>query len=290
MTDIAISNAESPTRSPLGRALDLTAVCALVASGVVLGPGIPHAVADEDLPTAQMDNLRLDGTTAYVTFTDYTEDETGYEITMFERDNRDRIVVDATQVAAVPGTRRQATRTVSGIPSGVALCATVRSYRFGVNGPTSVDNASSYWSNDVCADPAFARSDLALQNIRGNATPQASASPAYLVEIRNPGGTNAIGIAVDISTSGVATLGDQAAVAGGWNANGFTCASRAPSGGETSALSCTGGQLKQGEQTDPAVIVSFTGPGSGAIHASISSATTDTDTGNNGTALTVNAS
>lgn len=269
------------------RASHIAAGCALVLPSLVLGTGIPTAAAD-DLPTAQMDNLRLDGTTAFVTFTDYTDGETGYYITVFERDNRDRRVVDQAEVAAVPGTRRQATRQVT-VPEGVALCAFVRSFRFGVDAPLGpiapqVDNASAAASNFVCADPAFESSDVALENIRGNATPHAGPA-AYLVVLRNSGGTNAIGVSVSIATSGSATLGDQAAVAGSWRGNGFSCASRPPSGGETSAMTCTGGQLKQGEQINPGVMLQLT-LGPGAIHAQISSETTDTNSGNNGTAFT----
>jgi hypothetical protein len=146
-------------------------------------------------------------------------------------------------------------------------------------------------SNTVCADPAAAANapDLALENIRGKAEQQwttvQNQAPAYLVAFRNAGG-DASAVTVDISTSGVATLGDQGAVAGGWGAAGFTCATRPPSGGETTALRCTGGKLAEGQASNPAVIVKFTGPGQGTIHAQISGGA-DTNTGNNGTSLGV---
>ncbi|GFG53420.1 hypothetical protein [Mycolicibacterium agri] len=249
----------------------------------------PSAAAEGWLPTARMDNLRLEGNTAYVTFTDYAETENGYYITLFERDNRDRVVFhDFDSAGAVPGTRRQATRTVPGIPEGVALCATVRAYRWtGIEAPSPIvgfDSAAR--SSDMCADPASPPSDVALETIRGNATPRPG-SAAYVLSLRNSGGTNSIGISVSVSTSGAATLGDQAPVVGSWSANGFSCATRPPSGSETSAMTCSGGQLKLGEQINPGVIVQLT-PGQGAIHAQVSSRTTDTNSGNNGTALTLN--
>jgi hypothetical protein len=101
----------------------------------------------------------------------------------------------------------------------------------------------------------------------------------------NAGG-DASGITVDVTTSGVATLGDQGAGVAGRSAAGFSCANRAPSGGETAAMRCTGGKLAKGQAGNPAVIVKFTGPGSGVIHAQISGGA-DTTNGNNGTALSV---
>lgn len=275
---------DSPRRRV--RAAGIALSCGVLTSGVILGTGLPTAVAEGWLPTARMDSLRLDGTTAYVVFTDYAEDETGYYIDIFERDNRDRIVFDDfDSPGGVPGTKRQTTRTVTGIPEGVALCASVRAYRWNGIQPIG-DFATAARSSDICADPVAPGSDIALETIRGNPTPHPG-SAAYVVVLRNSGGTNSIGISVKISTSGAAVLGDQAQVAGTWSTNGFTCASGTPSGSATSTMTCSGGKLKQGEQITPGVILQLT-PGLGALHAEISSATTDTNTGNNGTAFTLN--
>lgn len=280
----------------------LMAVGVLVTSGLGLGPALQPAAADPDdigfgldwLRQPGADSIRLEGSDAYVTFTDYADTDTDYGIRVFVQGNQAHSVVgdpnDGVQVQAVPGTGRSATRTVGPVPTGEALCAQVQAREFHIDAPLGpvapqVTNRSSGWSNEVCVDPAVPASDVALENIRGNANPQASASPAYLVALRNPGGT-ATGVVVDVSTSGVATLGDQAGVAGGWSANGFSCSSVAPSGGQSSALRCTGGRLAAGEQFAPAVIVKFTGPGLGTIHAQVSGGG-DTNAGNNGTALNV---
>jgi hypothetical protein len=218
-----------------------------------------------------MDELRLDGSTAFVTFTDYAETENRYLITIFARGTEpDPSEIDKfVSHGGVPGTGRTATRQIDGVPAGVALCAWVRAFEYRTAELMDLVQASSARSYAVCADPASVPVDLALENIRGNADPQASASPAYLVAFRNSGGSDATDVVVDISTSGVAMLGDQGAVLAGWQASGFSCAPQSPSGGQTAELRCTGGKLKAGEQSNPAVIVRFTGPGLGAIHASI---------------------
>jgi hypothetical protein len=292
------------TRRPRRRALEATIICVLVASGSVVGhAGHPASADPEDfgglnwLRQPGADSLRVEGSEALVTFTDYSDEDNGYGIRVYERSDPSRSVVgdprDGVEVGAVPGTRRSATRTVGPVPEGVALCAQVQARLFRIEAPLGpiapqVENKSSGWSNEVCADPADPASDVALQNIRGNASPQAAQSPAYLIVVDNPGGADAKGVVVDVSTSGVATLGDQAAVAAGWTANGFNCAPGAASGGQTSALRCTGGNVKKGGSVNPAVIVRFTGPGLGAIHAQVSGAG-DTTPGNNGTALNLQA-
>ena len=267
---------------------------ALVASGLTLGAGIAPAAAEPSLPsTPHLTGLRSEGTDAYVTFTDFNSIETGFAITLRERDNPDRILVRNAIVPGSPGGDgggREVTRQVSGIRPGVALCASMFAIRRGTFPPFD-DHELSAPSNTVCADPAAAATaaDLALENIRGKAEQQwvtvQSQAPAYLVAFRNAGG-DASDITVDITTSGVAILGDQGAGVAGWSAAGFNCATRAPSGGETAAMRCAGGKLAKGQAGNPPVIVKFTGPGSGAIHAQISGGA-DTTNGNNGTALSV---
>ena len=90
-------------------------------------------------------------------------------------------------------------------------------------------------------------------------------------------------LTVDLSTSGVAKFGDQGIVAPGWASLGFNCAPRPPVGGESSAMTCTGGKLKAKGDSDPAIIVDFPTAGFGAIHGQISGAG-DVTPGNNGTA------
>jgi hypothetical protein len=271
------------------------AVGVLVASGLAIGPGIQPAAAlpgEGDRPDYRTEsplvqNVRTEGNTAYVTFVDNSARESGYRVEAWANPVDDTWTND--KQGPIQGNGRVATGTVTGIPPGVPICAKVEVRIDWDDAVGAMDFTDYLGSNTVCTDPVTAPSDVALQNIRGNVNPQASQSPAYLVALRNPGGNDATGVTVNVSTSGVATLGDQAAVAGGWAANGFSCASRPPSGGETSALTCTGGNLKKGEETAPAVIVKFTGPGLGAIHAQVSGAGDNTP-GNNGTALNVTAS
>jgi hypothetical protein len=278
-----------------GRVVSALAVVAISASGLVLGPGMPFAAAipeaddppDRFTEPPHIQNVRLEGNTAYVTFVDNSARETSYQVIAWGNPKDETWTSD--EQPFVQGHGRVATGTVTGIPPGVPICAKVE-VRIDWTDMTDTQPFTDYLaSQPVCTDPVTAPSDVALENIRGNANPQASASPAYLVALRNPGGNDATGVVVDISTSGVATLGDQTAVAAGWGANGFVCATRGPSGGETAALRCTGGNLKKGEQTAPAVIVRFTGPGLGSIHAQVSGAGDNTP-GNNGTALNLNVS
>jgi hypothetical protein len=296
MTDKSTACDESLTRRPTRRVLGLMAVCGLVTFGPVLGPGIAPAAAGPCLdPVGQCEdlgggpnvkNVRLDVGDAYVTFHDVWDDETQFHITVVERDNWDRVIVKEAPVSAGPGQGRELTRQVSGIPPGVPVCAKVKAVKESGSG-IGYRFIESTWSTPVCVDPAKVPSDLALENIRGREELQFAVNPeaAYLVAFRNAG-ADATGIVVDIATSGVATLGDQGLGRPGWDAGGFSCATRPPAGGETAALHCTGGHLKQGEQTNPAVIVRFNGVGFGHIYASISGAG-DTNAGNNGTALNV---
>jgi hypothetical protein len=285
---MAVESVKSVARAPVTAA-------ALAASGLILGLGAPPASADAPLEPPILQSLRLDGSQATVTFKDLSADEQGFTITVRERDNPDRTVLVAPLPGGgAPGTRRVVSQVVNGLPAGVPLCAHVQATGLVTSGGVAelagLEKVSPP-SNTVCADPVAAADapDLALENIRGKAEQQwttvQNQTPAYLVAFRNPGG-DASDITVDVNTSGVATLGDQAAVAGGWNAAGFTCAPRPPSGGEAAAMRCTGGKLAKGQATNPAVIVKFTGPGQGTIHAQISGPG-DTNSANNGTALGV---
>jgi hypothetical protein len=281
------STVDRTARRPLGRFLSSTVVLAALVFTLAFGAGIPTAAADT--PAPQLKSVRVDGTELFFTFVlPSNEDVGGVWLTVRERDNPDHVILDGQGVSLfpLPPPYREISRQAGGMPPDVPVCATLVAW----NDPSiGIKDPHSPPSNSLCTDPAKTakQTDLALQNIRGNIDPKANQSPAYLVEFRNAGGADVTGAVVDVSTSGVAKLADQGAVLGGWAANGFSCAPRGPSGGETAALHCTGGNLKKGEQTDPAVIVSFTGPGFGAIHAQISGAG-DTNSGNNGTALNVN--
>ena len=98
-------------------------------------------------------------------------------------------------------------------------------------------------SNQICTDPekTASQADLALQNIRGKQDPLAPETYAYLILLDNNSANDAKDVTVDLATSGVATFGDQGLVAPGWAAGGFNCAPRPPAGGESSAITCTGG-------------------------------------------------
>jgi hypothetical protein len=264
------------------RVIDVMGVVALAAVGIVVGSGVPPATAEEIEKPPDVQSLRLEGSEGYVTFVDNSTNESAFRVIVVTN-GEPSYSVASVEVPPNPGHGRVVTRQVSGMPSGQSVCASVTAV-----GPEPMPGTTNrYFLTSyglTCADPANVPSDVALQNIRGNANPQTSASPAYLVELRNPGGTDATGVTVDISTSGVAALGDQAGVLGGWSANGFNCTTNS-----STSMRCTGGNLKKGEQTAPAVIVGFTGPGFGAIHAQVSGAG-DTNAGNNGTALNVNVS
>ncbi len=272
--------------------LDGVAVCALVVSGSVVVSHLASADPTDFgglnwLRQPRADSLRVQGSDALVTFTDYSDEETDYNIRVYQRGEPANPVVAT--VGAVPDTNRSATRTVGPVPQGVALCAQVQANRLVLDAPLGpiapqADVRSSGWSNEVCSDPATAPADLGV-SIRGNESPRASSPAAYVVEIRNDGALAAKGVTLDVATSGNAKLGDQAMVAAGWQSNGFTCTPRPPSGGETAALSCTGGTANQGVVSG-AVMVAFTGPGLGAVHAQVS-AEGDPNPGNNGTALNV---
>jgi hypothetical protein len=260
---------------------------------LIAGYGCPSAAADTDdsIPVPAVQSVRLDQppsgqpdapVNATVTFTDNAENDTGYLIEIREKTALDNIVNTA-RVLSVPGVGRVATQVVAVGPNplGQSMCADVIAV---------VDDDQSRPSPAVCSDPTKPRTDLALQNIRGKDEQEwnnvKSIEPAYLVLFSNPGGNEATDVVVDIATSGVATLGDQSIVKAGWDSSGFTCATRPPTGGENAGLQCTGGHLAPGEQANPGVIIKFTGPGYGTIHASVSGPG-DTNASNNGTAFNI---
>ncbi|GFG52771.1 hypothetical protein CQY20_01960 [Mycolicibacterium agri] len=260
------------------------AVGILVLAVVISGAGTP--VARADTPPAQLKSATVKGTTLTYTFSLQSNDNVGgIWLTVRERDNPDRVIIDGRDVNIhpLPPPFRDITRTAEGMPENTPVCVSIVVWEYvhlGFNEDPSPP------SNTICTDPAktAAQADVALQTIRGNDSPPASASPAYLVIVRNVSDVDATGVVVDISTSGVAKLGDQSVVTPGWTANGFSCAPVAPVGGQSSAMRCTGGTVAKGKEINPAVIVTFDRPGIGAIHAQVSGAG-DTTPGNNGTAL-----
>jgi len=268
----------------------------LVAAGLAIGIGTQPAAADEPPAVPTLLSLRLEAPDAHVTFRDNADDEHGFLIVLRERDHPDRVAVQASTPTGVPGVGRESTHSLSGITPGVAYCATVRAVGWELVQyiPPVHFEIESAASNAVCADPAgqAAAPDLALEKIGGREerewTLVKDQAPAYLVNLRNDGADANGTVVVDIATSGVATLAaDQSVVQAGWTAAGFTCVTRPPAGGETAALRCTGGSLKQGERTNPAILVRFTGAGYGYIHAtvSVSSGPADLNTSGNNEVL-----
>ncbi|RDH77274.1 hypothetical protein DVS77_17855 [Mycolicibacterium moriokaense] len=255
-------------------------------AALVLGVGVPTAGADT-LP-AQLKSATVKKTTLTYTFAlQDTEDVGGIWLTVRERDNPDNVIVNGKDVSVtpIPGAFRDITRTEDGMPEGTAVCVSVvvwKTVHIGFNDDPSPP------SNQICTDPekTAAQADLALQNIRGKQDPLAPQTYAYLILVDNNSANEAKDVTVDLATSGVATFGDQGLVAAGWSANGFNCAPRPPVGGESSAISCTGGTVKAKDHIDPAVMVTFNSAGIGTIHAQVSGGG-DTTPGNNGTALTL---
>jgi hypothetical protein len=261
-------------------------VTVLVALMAALVLGMPTAAADT--PPAQMKSATVKKTTLTYTFSlQDNEDVGGIWLTVRERDNPDNILVNGRDVDIhpLPPPFHDITQTVGGMPEDTAVCVSVVVWKYvhiGVNDPPSPP------SNQICTDPAVTakQADVGLQNIRGKQDPVSGQSLAYLVLLTNNSANDASDLTVDLATSGVARFGDQGIVAPGWASLGFTCAPRPPTGGETSAIKCTGGRLKAKDHTDPAVIVSFPDPGFGTVHAQVSGGG-DTTPGNNGTALTL---
>ncbi|HEX5166146.1 MAG TPA: hypothetical protein VFV93_12170 [Thermomicrobiales bacterium] len=278
---------------PTIRTVVRLAAAALVATWLAAGIGAGVANADDDVGAPEVQGLRLEAPVAYVTFKDNASGETSFLIILSERNDPNRVSA-VWSTGGVPGVGRVATRQVDGIRPGVAYCVVVQAFRSadGLEVLTDLSGlpgtGHSRESNAVCTDPDVRPPDLAMERIGGREERDwatvAGQAPAYLVAFRNDGADARGTVTVDIATSGVASLGDQIAVARqGWEAAGFTCASRRTTGAETAALRCTGGSLKQGERVNSAVIVRFTGPGYGYIHASISvsDGPVETDTSDN---------
>ncbi len=259
---------------------------AALVAGLVAGPVVPMAAADT--PPAQLKSATVKKTTLTYTFAlQDTEDVGGIWLTVRERDNPDNVIINGQDVDIhpIPGAFRDITKTAGGMPEGVAVCVSVvvwKTVHIGFNDDPSPP------SNQICTDPetTAGQADVALQNIRGKQDPLAPQTYAYLILVDNNSANEATDVTVDLSTSGVATFGDQSLVAAGWSANGFSCAPRPPAGGESSAISCTGGTVKAKDHIDPAVMVTFNSAGFGTIHAQVSGGG-DTTPGNNGTALTL---
>lgn len=264
----------------LTRAIRSLAVLAAVSlTAAVLTPA---AIAD--IPTPTLKTATVKGSTLTYTFQlASNEDVGGIYLTVRERDNPDNVIIDGQNVdiKPLPPAFRDITETVGGIPEDTAVCVSFAVWTY-VHIGFNDDPAPS---NQVCTDPAKTakQADVALSEIREKDNPVSGGSSAYLVLISNPSSNDADGITVDLSTSGVVKFGDQGIVAPGWASHGFSCAPRPPVGGESSAMTCTGGNLKAKDNTDPAVIVDFPTAGIGAIHGQISGAG-DVTPGNNGTA------
>jgi hypothetical protein len=267
----------------LSQVIRVLSVVATLLFGLVFGPVVPMAGADT--AAAQLKSATVKKTTLTYTFAlQDTEDVGGVWLTVRERDNPDNVIVNGQDVDIhpIPGAFRDITRTAADIPEGTAVCVSVVVWKYvhlGINDDPSPP------SNQICTDPETTakQADVALQEIRGRDDPVSGQSLAYLVLLANPSANEATDVTVDLSTSGVAKFGDQGIVAAGWTNNGFACAPRPPVGGESSAMTCTGGRLKAKDHTDPAVIVDFPTAGIGAIHGQISGAG-DVTPGNNGTA------
>lgn len=258
----------------------------LAAPVVFVAVGVPQAIADT--PPAQLKSATVKGTTLTYTFSlQDNEDVGGIWLTVRERDNPDNVIINGQDVDIhpLPPAFHDITETAGGMPEDTPVCVSVVVWKYvhlGINDDPSPP------SNQICTDPAKTakQADVALQNIRGKQDPVSGQSLAYLILLDNNSSNDATDLTVDLATSGVARFGDQGIVAPGWVNLGFNCAPRPPAGGESSAITCTGGTLKAKDHTDPAVIVNFPDPGFGTIHAQVSGGG-DTTPGNNGTALTL---
>ncbi len=260
-----------------------------VAAFAVLVPGVGAPAAGADTLPAQLKSATVKKTTLTYTFSlQETEDVGGIWLTVRERDNPDNVIVNGQDVDIhpIPGAFRDITKTINGMPEGTPVCVSIVVWKYvhlGINDDPSPP------SNQICTDPekTASQADVALQNIRGKQDPLAPETYAYLILVDNNSANEAKDVTVDLATSGVATFAaDQSLVAAGWPANGFNCAPRPPAGGESSAMTCTGGTVKAKDHIDPAVMVTFNSAGFGTIHAQVSGGG-DTTPGNNGTALTL---
>lgn len=273
----------------IARLAGAAAVLGMAAVATVAGPAHP-AAADEQIGPPTLQSVRLEPPSAFLTFKDNSAIETNFHIVLRERDNPDRIVAKA-NVLSVPGEGRVATRSIGGVPSGVALCAIIQSQiREEVPFGTFLLVEASANSNTVCVDSLTpAPPDLALEKIRGREEWKPTESISYVIPMRNDGADATGTVVLEVATSGIATVtgGYQPGMA----ALGFTCVTKPASGTTTATLRCTGGSLKKGENTTTAILVRLTRPGYGAIHAtiSLSGGPAETDTSDNASTLPVRA-
>ncbi|MBX5489240.1 MAG: hypothetical protein DIU75_003250 [Mycolicibacterium hassiacum] len=264
------------------------AVVGLTAAAGLGTPYAAHAEPDDDKQIEYYDwelfraanspvlqSIRVEGDTVHFTFVDRSEVEGEYTFVAWPHPNE--LAYKSTSRPRVPGKGRVVNGTVSGLPSGVEICGNVS---------TEVEWDGAYRraeSNRVCYNPETAPPDLALQTIRGPADRPAHAGGAsYILELRNVGANDASGVVVDVSTSGVAELGDQSVIRQTWANNGFTCTVNSPTN-----MRCTGGNVPKGTKIEPWVMTTYKGPGQAWVHAQVSGAGDNTP-GNNGTAFHTN--
>lgn len=263
--------------------------------GLIAWPAVP-AAADDYVPNPPtLKSLRLEGTNATVTFTDNTEPDLSFSITLTERDNPGYTTITRKLPGTtVPGVGRSVTRTASGaVKPGIAYCATVEAvvkYKDEPLNAIPLEDPSTGPSNKVCAqptdtaNPAGSPTDLSMDSISGPADVTVGAIPNYWVSYANSGPAVSA-ITIEVLTSGPLAL-RLAPPSGPFN--GFQCAAVGPSGGSTGGFRCTGGTLKAGEKGRIPLLTSVTKKGFGAVHATISVAG-DTNSGNNSATYTVQA-
>ncbi len=228
----------------------------LVASGLILGMGGHPAVAEPELGAPQLQSVRLEPPNAYLTFVDHSDEESSFYVNVWERDNPDRIVAGMLQIPATPGAERVATREVSGVPTGVPLCA-----RLFASGYVFLNAKRSPDSNTVCTDPSVeaAAPDIAVWKVDGPEEQEWAkvngwkSYNVYRVEFENEGADANGTVVVDVEVWEKAIVHQVPT----WR-NGFSC------GATPTGFRCTGGSLKHGEHVLFAVPVEFTGPGLGA--------------------------
>jgi hypothetical protein len=108
--------------------------------------------------------MRLEPPNAYLTFVDHSAQESSFLVTVWERDNPDRVLVQNLEFPPTSGDGRVATRQVSGIPAGVPLCA-----KLSASALVFLHAKRSPNSNTVCTDPGVeaAAPDIAVWKVDG---------------------------------------------------------------------------------------------------------------------------
>lgn len=235
----------------------VAAVAALVA-GLLIGSATPAAGAVEaDVPPPVLLSLRLDGTTAFLTFRDTTDVEKGHGFELRERDDPNAFV-SGDSLQGVPGSGRVATRSVQGVRPGVAYCASVSANHgnFEITVP----------SNIVCADPADPDPDLWLQRIEGEAEPVVGTNRNYWAYFTNRGANAAGTVVVHVLLSGPLEL-RRLPEPGTFH--GLTCTELPPNGGSTGGFLCSGGTLANGERGQIPVLTRVTRRVPGTVYAAV---------------------